>query len=47
MTSAGVVLGGDYFKFFRHRGAIIRGRRLLEDDYYSRKYGNCAIKTIN
>ena len=22
--------GGDYFKYFRQRGAIIRGRRLIE-----------------
>ena len=22
--------GGDYFKFFRHKGEIIRGRRLVE-----------------
>ena len=31
--------GGDYFKYFRQRGAIIRGKRLIEGGYYSRKYG--------
>ena len=32
--------GGDYFKYFGLKRAIIRGRRLISrDGYYSRKYG--------
>ena len=26
----GLFEGGDYFKYFRQRGSIIRGRRLIE-----------------
>ena len=33
--------GGDYFKYFRQRGSIIRGMLLKSrDDYYSRIYGS-------
>ena len=42
-------MGGDYFKYFRQRGAIIRGRRLIKGrllfeetfSQYVRKYNSC------
>ena len=34
--------GGDYFKYFLQRGAIIRGRRLNKDAYYSRNTVNTS-----
>ena len=41
-------MGGDYFKYFRQRGAIIRGRRLMKGQLlfketfsqYVRKYNS-------
>ena len=35
----GRLFKGYYFKYFRQIGAIIQGMRLIEDGYYSRKYG--------
>ena len=29
------------------RGRLLEGGDYWRDDYYSRKYGECAIKTIN
>ena len=34
--------GGDYFKYFLQRRAIIRGRRLNKDAYYSRNTVNTS-----
>ena len=30
MRGGGLLEGSDYFKYFRQRGAIIRGRQLIE-----------------
>ena len=38
--------GGDFFKNFQERRAIIWGRRLIEDSYYSRKYGTSQFLCI-
>ena len=32
---------GDYFKYFRQRGAINRGMAIIDEN------GNCEIKTVN
>ena len=37
--------GGDYFKYFRHRGAIIRGRRLFK--IFPSKVGDYSREAIN
>ena len=34
-------VGGDYFKYFRQRGAIYRGTAIIDEN------GNCEIKTVN
>ena len=36
--------GGDYFKYFRQRGMIIRGT--ARDGYYSRKYGKLVNRPL-
>ena len=40
-------VGGDYFKYFRQREAIIRGRRLIEGRLLLEENDNCEIKTVN
>ena len=39
--------GSDYFKYFHQRGAIIRGRRLIEGRLLARKYGMFALAPQN